>query len=68
MKEIKPELSGISAGESMNLISMRQEARLTQKRIFCGFYKMFPLYVTPEGFILQLPDDEPEVLYTNQVI
>ena len=63
MKEIKIELKGIEIGQAMDLAMTRQDARLYKKRIYCGYYRMAPLYATPEGFIVQIPDDEPEDYY-----
>lgn len=63
MKEIKPILSGIPTGAMLDLALNLKEARLHKKRIHCGYYKMSPLYATPNGFILQIPDDESEDLY-----
>lgn len=65
MKIIKPILQGISTGDMMYLAHQRNKARLNNQRIYCGEYKMFPLFVTKDGFELELPDDEPENFYQN---
>lgn len=63
MKEIKPALKGLDGGQMLFIAHTLKDARLYNKRIACGSYRMSPLIATPEGMILQIPDDEPEELY-----
>lgn len=63
MKEITVSLKGLETGDMLDLIALRHEAKRNKEKTFCGFYRMNPLYATPKGFVLQIPDDEPEHLY-----